>query len=146
MNAIGNSSHPTCSRCLKTQSVSPFLVSMIPRPAGDACGGCPAASGESTGGVGRNCSALNLCISRSIVVLFLSQPSDFVDLCLHHICLSLSLSVSLSPQLSCHAHDSRCATEQLCKQVKWRFPKSVACVVSTTQCRVHVRRTWMTRG
>ena len=44
--------------------------------------------------------------------LFRSQSSDFVDECLHHICLSLSLGLSLSPLLSCHVHDSRCTTQR----------------------------------
>ena len=47
----------------------------------------------------------------------------------------------------CHAHDSRCTTQrQLRYHVKWSFPKSIACVVNTSQCRVSVRRTWMTWG
>ena len=80
-----------------------------------------------------------------IVVLFRSQSSDLLDECLHHICLSLSRSFSLSPLLSCHAHDSRCTTQrQLRYHVEWRFPTSITCAVNASQCRVSVKRTWMT--
>ena len=110
----------------------PIPVSMIPRPARVTCGGCPAASSGSTGGVGTDCSAPSLCISCRLLFLFRSQPSDFVDECLHHICPSLSLRLSLSPLLSCHAHDSRCATQrQLHYHVEWKILKSTACASNT---------------
>ena len=52
-----------------------------------------------------------------------------MDECLHQICLSLSLSLRLSPLLNCHAHDSRCTIQcRLRHHVKWRF-----------QCRVSKR-------
>ena len=108
----------------------PILGSMIPRPAGVSCGGGAAPSGGSTGGVGKNCSAHSLCISCRLS---------------HNVRLPLSLNFSLSLLLSCHAHDSRSTTQrQLRYHVQWRFPRSITCVVNTSQCRASVRRTWMT--
>ena len=75
----------------------------------------------SSGGVGKNCSALNLCLLQT-VVLFRSQSSDIIDECLHHICLSLSLSVSLTHCTAVTLMRSRCASQsQLRHHVKWRF-------------------------
>ena len=123
MNATPNSRHRTCSRRTKTRAGGfPILVSMIPRPVGVAKSGCPPASRRSTGGVGKNCSALNLWYLLQMV-LFRSRSSELVDECLHHICLPLSLSLSLSPLLSNHARDSRSATQrQLHYTVERRFP------------------------
>ena len=100
---------------------------MIPRPVGVAKSGCPPASRRSTGGVDKNCSALNLWYLLQMVVLFRSRSSDLVDECLHHICLPLSLSLSLSPLLSYHAHDSRSATQ---RQLYFTVGKEISEVMS----------------
>ena len=81
----------------------PILVSMIPRPAGVVGGGASAPPDGSTGGKKLfRPQPLDLL---QIVALLCSQSSDFTEECLHHLCLSLPLGLSLSPLLSCHVHD-----------------------------------------
>ena len=69
-----------------------------------------------------------------IVVLLRFQSSDFVDECLHHLCLSLSLGLSLSPLLSCHVRGSRRTIQrQLRNMLNGDVQsESIACVVDTS--------------
>ena len=93
-----------------------------------------------------------------IVALFRSQSSDFIEECLHHLCLSLSLGLSLmSPLLSCHFHDSRCTTQ---RQIPLTKPTSapLPCQLKITRMgrsraqsrsvsgQADMADVWMTRG
>ena len=132
----------------------PILVSMIPRPAGVVGGGASTPSRWFHWRSGQELFRPQPLYLLQIVALLRSQSSDFVDECLHHVCLSLSLDLSPSPLLSCHVHDSRCTTQRqipLTKSTSAPLPCQMeitrmgrfACVV---ECQSAVKQTWMTCG